>query len=150
MSEQTEVNTALVPSSTVKPGSPSDGVRQLPYAWAGLWSIAVEELGNFYQRCVARGEQVLKAPPAAERAAAEPQAPEAVASRRAAAPRRIRPMTIVNAFGAVESYHFDLNVDQLLPTKEELDAIAERVEVLAREVDALVEQRKAELPGSQE
>jgi polyhydroxyalkanoate synthesis regulator phasin len=30
----------------------------------------------------------------------------------------------------------------LLPTREELDALTERVEALSREVDALVEQRQ--------
>ena len=32
----------------------------------------------------------------------------------------------------------------ILPTKQELDALSERVEALSREVDALVEQRKQE------
>ena len=35
-----------------------------------------------------------------------------------------------------------INVDRLLPTKEELEALIERVEALSREVDALVDQRQ--------
>ncbi len=44
----------------------------------------------------------------------------------------------------VESYHIDLNAEGILPTKQELDALSERVEALAREVEALVEQRQEE------
>jgi hypothetical protein len=73
----------------------------------------------------------------------EPPAPDAGAtSPKPATSRAIRPMSIFNAFGAVESYHFDLNVNQLLPTKAEFDALLERVEALSREVDALAKQRE--------
>jgi hypothetical protein len=65
-----------------------------------------------------------------------------VSQPRTAASRAVRPLSIVNAFGAVESYHIDLNVDRILPTKEELDALIERVEALSGEVDALVERKR--------
>jgi polyhydroxyalkanoate synthesis regulator phasin len=51
-------------------------------------------------------------------------------------------MSVFNAFGAVESYHIDLNAEGLLPTKQEVDALSERVEALAHEVEALVKQRE--------
>jgi polyhydroxyalkanoate synthesis regulator phasin len=51
-------------------------------------------------------------------------------------------MSVFNAFGAVESYHIDLNAEGILPTKQELDDLSERVEALSREVDALAKQRK--------
>lgn len=122
---------------------PLAGVRQLAYAWIGMWGAAAEDLGSFYRRCVTRGEQIMNAKPPAATSEAEPHPLEAAASQpRATASRAIRPMSIFNAFGAVESYHIDLNVDRLLPTKDELEAVIERVEALSREVDALLEQRK--------
>ncbi len=146
MSEQSEVIVPAPPSSTHQRGSLLDGVRQLACAWVGMWGVASEDLGNFYQRCVARGEQLLKAqPPLARPAqpALPPQEPDVVVSRaKSTAPRRVQPTTIMNAFGAVESYYIDLNAEKILPTKQELDALTERVEALSREVDALVEQRK--------
>jgi len=143
MSEQSEVVVPMMPSSTVKRGGLLAGARQLAYAWVGMWSVASDDLGNFYQRCVARGEQIMNAKPPATQPEAKPHPLEAVVSQpRTAASRAIRPLSIVNAFGAVESYHIDLNADKILPTKEELDALLERVEALSREVDALVEQRQ--------
>ncbi len=143
MSEQSEVVVPTIPSSTVEHGGLLVGARQLAYAWVGLWGVASEDLGNFYQRCVARGEQIMNAKPPATPPEAQPHPLEAVVSPpRTPASRAIRPMSIFNAFGAVESYHIDLNVDRILPTKEELDALSERVEALSREVDALVEQRR--------
>ena len=145
MSDQSEaIVTTLVPSDPIPRSNPLDSVRQLTYAWVGLWAVASEDLGNFFQRCVARGEQMLNAPPAATALEETALAHDAAADPKKAAPKSVRPTTIVNAFGAVESYHFDLNIDQLLPTKEELDALAERVEALSREVNALVEQHQVE------
>ncbi len=145
MSEQNEVIVPTTPTSTVEHGGLVDGVRQLAYAWVGMWGVASEDLGNFYQRCVARGEQLLKAPAPATRPAATPLEPDAAAGRaKSAAPRRVQPTTIMNAFSAVESYHIDLNAEGILPTNQELDALSERVEALSREVDALVERRKQE------
>ncbi len=146
MSEQSEIMSPAASASASQPNSFPDGLRQLACAWVGLWSVAVEDLGTFYQRCVARGEQVLEAQarPSAAQPEVKPLASEAVAKReKAAAPRRVQPTTIMNAFGAVESYHIDLNAERLLPTKEELNALSERVDALAREVDALLEQRKS-------
>ena len=145
MTEQSEVHVPTVPSSTVPRSGLLDGARQLAYAWVGLWGVTSDDLGNFYQRCVARGEQLLNAKSSAARPEVQPLPSDAVASQSTtAASRRIRPVSIVNAFGAVKSYHIDLNVNRELPTKEELDALIERVEALSREVDALVEQRKQE------
>jgi hypothetical protein len=144
MSEQSEASLTRT-SSTARGSGPLAGVRHLAYAWVGLWVVASDDLGHFYQRCVARGEQIVNSKPPAAPPEAETHPSEAAASRpRAAASRAIRPMSIVNVFGAVESYHIDLNADQLLPTKEELDALSKRVEALSREVDALLEQRQPE------
>ncbi len=143
MSEQSEATVTKTPSSTAQNSGGLDSVRQLAYAWVGMWGVASEDLANFYQRCVARGEQLLKAQAPAARPAVTPPEPDAAVSRaKSAAPRRIQPTTIMNAFSAVESYHIDLNAEGILPTKQELDALTERVEALSREVDALVEQRK--------
>ena len=142
MSEQNEM-VGTTASPTAAPSDPLGGMRQLAYAWVGMWGVAAEDFGKFYQRCVARGEQLLKAQAPAAPPAETPQEPDAVVSRaKSAAPRRIQPTTIMNAFGAVESYHIDLNAEKILPTKQELDALTERVEALSREVDALVEQRQ--------
>ncbi len=144
MTDQSEVIVPATPSSTAQRSGLLDGVRQLAYAWVGLWGVASDDLSNFYQRCVARGEQTLNA-----RLAAQPDVPSqvpyaALGQPSTAASRRIRPMSIINAFGAVESYHIDVNADGVLATKAEFDALLERVEALSREVDALVDQRKQE------
>jgi hypothetical protein len=143
MSEQSEVFVATTPSSTAERNDPLAGVRQLAYAWIGLWGVAAEVFSNFYQRCAARGEQILQAKPSSPRPELNPSAPDAAATElRKPTPKVIRPMSVFNAFGAVESYHIDLNAEGLLPTKQEFDTLSERVEVLAREVDALVKQRE--------
>ena len=143
MSEQSEVIASVTSSPAGRRSGPLDGVRQLAYAWVGLWGVAREDLGNFYQRCVVRGEQIMNSKPPAAQPEAKPQPLEAVVSQpRTAAARAVRPVSIVNAFGAVESYHIDLNADRILPTQEELEALIERVEALSREVDALAEQRQ--------
>ena len=143
MSEQSEASVTKTPSSTARSSGLADGVRQLAYAWVGLWVVASEDLGNFYQRCVVRGEQIMNSKPLATQAEANSHSPEAVVSQpRTTASRAIRPMSIFNAFGAVESYHIDLNAEKILPTKEEFDALIERVEALSREVDALAERRE--------
>jgi hypothetical protein len=110
----------------------------LAYAWVGLWSVAAEDCGKFFQRCVARGEQIMQAQPPA----VQPEAPATESKK--TAPKSIRPMSVFNAFGAVESYHIDLNVAGILPTQQELEALTERVEVLSREVEALAKQRQPE------
>jgi hypothetical protein len=141
MSEQSEAIVITTSASTAQPSSLLVGVRQLACAWVGMWGVASEDLGHFYERCVARGEQILNA----RLTTVQPEVNQldaAVAAPKAAAVRRIRPVSIVNAFGAVESYHIDLNAAGLLPTKEEIDALSERVEALAREVDALAKQRE--------
>ena len=147
MSEQTKAIAAAPPSSVVERGDPLAGVRQLAYAWIGLWGVAAEDLGDFYQRCVARGEQIMQAKPSASRPDMKPSVPDAAADAAAMGPKKptpkvIRPMSVFNAFGAVESYHIDLNAEGLLPTKQEVDALSERVEALAHEVEALVKQRE--------
>ena len=147
MSEQSEVTTPTVPSA-VKRGGLFDSARQLACAWIGLWGVASDELGSFYQRCVARGEQLLNVPASATRPAVKPSAVKLPASEanltqsKTTGLRPIRPMSVFNAFGAVESYHFDLNAEELLPTKQELAALNERIEALSREVDALAKQRE--------
>ena len=144
MSEQNEM-VGTTASPTAAPSDPLGGMRQLAYAWVGMWGVAAEDFGKFYQRCVARGEQLLNAQPPAAQPAVKPPAPDTgVTPLKSAVPKKIRPMSVFNAFGAVESYHIDLNAEGLLPTKQELDALSERVEALSREVDALIEQRKQE------
>ena len=143
MSEQSEVIASVTSSPAGRRSGPLDGVRQLVYAWVGLWGVASEDLGNFCQRCVVRGEQIMNSKLPATQSEAKPNPLEAVVSQpRTAASRAVRPVSIVNAFGAVESYHIDLNVDRILPTQEELEALNERVEALSREVNALVDQRQ--------
>jgi len=142
MTEQNEVIGPTTTSSTVPRSNLLDNVRQLAYAWVGMWSVVSDDAGNFYQRCVARGEQVLNAKSSAAQPDGQLQMPDTVMSQPiTAASRRIRPLSIFNAFGAVETYHLDLNVDRELPTKAELDALIEQVEALSREVDALADQR---------
>jgi polyhydroxyalkanoate synthesis regulator phasin len=141
MSEQPEATVAATTPPTVQP-DPLGSVRQLAYAWVGLWGVAAEDLGSFYQRCVVRGEQIMKSQASAS-PEVKPPAPEAaVTDPKKKTPKNIRPMSIFNAFGAVESYHIDLNAEGLLPTKAEVDALTERVETLAREVAALSEQHE--------
>ncbi len=143
MSEQSEaLNTTASPAAA--PSEPLVSMRQWACAWVGLWGVAAEDLGKFYQRCVARGEQLLKAQPSAAQSAMKLPAPVTdVTPPKSTVPKVIRPMSVFNAFGAVESYHVDLNAAGLLPTKQELDALSERVEALAREVDTLAKQREA-------
>jgi polyhydroxyalkanoate synthesis regulator phasin len=141
MSEQTE---AIVPAqAAAQPRNPLTSVRQLAYASVGMWSVAAEDVGRFYQRCVVRGEQLLNAKPPAAQPAVRLPVPEGAAAPPKTAARAIRPLSVFNAFGAVESYHIDLNVEGLLPTKQDLDALSERVEALAREVDALAKQHES-------
>ena len=143
MSEQSEMTVPTTASSTGRPGASSADVRQLAYAWVGLWDIASEELGSFYQRCVARGAQIMNAKSSATLPQVKEPARDATAvDPKQAGPKSVRPTTILNAFGAVESYHIDLNVEELLPTKQAFDALSERVEALAREVDELAQQRE--------
>ena len=143
MSEQSEAIISAKPSSTARRGGLLDGVRHLAYAWVGLWGVAGEDIGNFYGRCVARGEQILNArPPIVQPEVKSPTPDATVKQPKTAGSRNIRPLSIFNAFGAVESYHFDLNAEGLLPTKQEFDALNERVEALARDVDALAKQRE--------
>ncbi len=132
MSEQNDTIIDPTPSATSARGDPLAGVRQLAYAWVGLWGVAAEDFGKFYQRCVARGEQIMNLKPSASQPEAKPPAPDAaVTESKKVAPKVIRPMSIVNAFGAVESYHIDLNAEELLPTKQAFDALSARVETLA-------------------
>jgi hypothetical protein len=142
MSEQSEALVAIPPASTARPGGLLVGVRQLACAWVGLWDVASEDLGSFYQRCVARGEQIMNSKSSATLPEVNPPTPDALAHPKKTASRVIRPMSVFNAFGAVESYHIDLNAEGLLPTKQDLDALSARVEALAREVDALARQRE--------
>ncbi len=138
-------NVAIVPAaaSNADRNTAGDGLRQLAYAWIGLWSVASEDLGLLYRRCVSRGEQIVKAKvPVAQPGEKSPAPDIAPTSPKAATPKVIRPMSVFNAFGAVESYHIDLNVEELLPTKREFDALSERVEALASEVEFLVRQRE--------
>jgi len=142
MFEQSEVVVTAVP--TTQPHDPSESMRQLTYAWVGLWSVAAEDFGKFYQRCVARGEQIVSSKPPAPQPEAKPPAPDAAGTEpKKATPKTIRPMSVFNAFGAVESYNIELNAKELLPTKQEVDALTERVEALAREVEALIKQRES-------
>ena len=143
MSEQSEAILPAAPTSTVKRGGVLDDVRQLAYAWVGLLGVAGEDIGNFYRRCVARGEHILNARlPIVQPEVKSPTPDTEVKQPKTAGSRNIRPLSIFNAFGAVESYHFDLNAEGLLPTKQELDALNERVETLTREVEALARERE--------
>ncbi len=141
MSEQTEASVPMAPATPDRPTDLLTDVRQLAYAWIGLWGVAAEDVGKFYQRCVARGEQIMKARPVPRPEAKMSPSEAEVTEPKKRTPKTIRPMSVFNAFGAVESYHIDLNVEGLLPTKQELDALSERVEALAREVDELARQR---------
>ncbi len=141
MSEQSEATTPPAPS-TVKRGGLFDSVRQLACAWIGMWGVASDELGSLYERCVARGEQLLHVPASPRRPAVKlPVSEDKLTPPKTTGLRPIRPMSVFNAFGAVESYHFDLNAEELLPTKQELSALSERIEALSREVEALARQR---------
>ena len=145
MSEQSEVIVPATPASTVQGNGPLDGVRQLALAWIGLWGVANDDLGNFYQRCVTRGAQILNAKPWTTQPEVKSPTPEAAMTQpRKPTSKVIRPMSVFNMFGAVKSYHIDLDDEGILPTKQELDTLTERVEALSREVGALVEQRKQE------
>ncbi len=145
MSEQSEVIISAKPSSTIRRGGLLDDVRQLACAWVGLWGVAGEDIGNFYGRCVARGEQMLNARAPAVQPEVKSSAPDTTVKQpKTAGNRRIRPLSIFNAFGAVESYHIELNAEEILPTRQELDALNERVEALSREVDALAKQREGD------
>ena len=140
MPEQSEVVVTTVPSSTGKRSGLLDGVRQLTYAWVGVWGVASDDIGNFYSRCVARGEQLLNARPPATR----PEVNTVVSQPIAAAAGRGGPVSWINAFVVVKPSRIDLNVEGGLPTKAEFDALIERVEALSGEVDALVDRRKQE------
>ncbi len=141
MSEQNEVTRPTVPA--MKRGGLFDNVRQLACAGIGLWGVASDELGSFYQRCVTRGEQLLNTPTSATRPAVKSPASEAKETQpKTKGLRPIRPMSVFNAFGAVDSYHIELNAEELLPTKQELAALSERIEALSREVEALAKQRE--------
>ncbi len=143
MSEHNEAIIIPASSATSERGDPLVGVHQLACAWVGLWGVAAEDFGKFYQRCVARGEQIMNSKPPAPQPMVKPPAPDAaVTEPKKMAPKVIRPMSIFNAFGAVESYHIDLNAEELLPTKQVFDALSARVETLAHEVDALAKQRE--------
>ena len=143
MSEQSEAIMSTASSSAVKRSGPLDGARQLACAWVGLWGVASDGLGNFYGRCVARGEQMLNVQLPAARPDVQSQEPDAVISQPSTAvSRRSRPVSVINAFVVVKPSRIDVNYDRELPTKEEFDALIERIEVLSREVDALVDRRK--------
>ena len=143
LSEQGDGISSATPSSTVKRGSPFASLRQLTYAWVGLWGVASDDLGNFYSRCVARGEQILNTQQPTARPEVIPHTPDIAASQpNPAVSKRRQPASIINAFAVVKPYHIDVNVAGGLPTKEEFDALLKRVEALAREVDTLVKQRE--------
>ena len=145
MSEQSEATVSATPPSTAQGDVLLSRARQLAYAWVGMWVVASGDLGAFYQRCVARGEQIMNAKPPATQPDVKPLTLEAAVTHpKKPTSKNVRPMSVFNMFGAVESYHIDLNAEGILPTKQELDALSERVEALAREVDALIEQRKQE------
>ena len=66
MSDQNgAIVTTSTPSDAATRTNPLDSVRQLTYAWVGMWAVASDDLGNFIQRCVARGEQIMNASSAA-------------------------------------------------------------------------------------
>ena len=105
-------------------GSLADGVRRLAYASLGLISVMSDDVGSFYEKCVARGEQ---------------KAREARASRRGRqAARRPRRKTA----GAGQPIAAMLDRSKLA-TKSEMDALIARVDALSREIDALAEQRRS-------
>ena len=122
-----------------------DGVRQLTYAWVGVWGIASDDLGDFYSRCVTRGEQIVRARLPVARPRVKPQAPDtAVSQPSATASGRGRPVSWINAFVVVRPSRTEVYVDSGLPTKADFDALIERVDALSREVEALADQRKQE------
>ena len=101
------------------------GVRHLTYAWIGAVGIVGEEVGEFYKRCVARGEQVTN------------EARESARSRRAqwrSARQRETP--------AKTEQPVDALLDRSgLATKSEINALIDQVDALSREVDALAQKR---------
>ena len=144
MSEQSEVIVPASPSSAIKRSLLLDSVRQLTYAWIGVWGVANDDIGNFYSRCVARGEQIMKAGPLVAQPQVDPQAPDTVVSQPGATTSgRGRPVSVINAFVVFKPSRTEVKVDGL-PTKAEFDALAERVDALSREVEALAAQRKEE------
>ena len=124
MAQHHEVTKSKAAAGTPQRGSLVDGVRRLAYASLGLFSVMTDEVGTFYEKCVARGEQKAK---------------EARASTRERhAVRRTRRKTA----GVGQPIAAVLNRSGLA-TKSEMDALSARVDALAHEIDILVEQRKA-------
>ena len=115
---------AKAAAGTPQRGSLGNGVRRLAYASLGLFSVMTDEVGTFYEKCVARGEQQVK-----EARAAARERPAARQTRRKTA-RAGQPIAAV--------------LDRSgLATKSEMDALSAQVDALAREIDMLAEQRKS-------
>ena len=145
MSEQREVIVSATPSPAVKRGGLLDGMRQLAYAWVGVWIVASDDLGNFYSRCVTRGERIVRGRLPVARPQVKPQAAETGVSQPiAAASGRGKPVSWINAFVVVRPSRTEVYVDSGLPIKADFDALIERVDALSREVETLADQNKKE------
>ena len=115
-----------VKKTEAAPGAPqrdnlADGLRRLAYASVGLFGVMSDEVGAFYEKCVARGEQRAKE----SRASAH--------GRQAARRTRTKPVTAKQPITAVLAR-------SRLATKSEMDALSARVDALAREIDVLAAQ----------
>ena len=125
--------------------TPFDGMRQLTYAWLGLFGLASDEFGDFYNRCVARGAETVKARRFAVRLGVRSNAPEStVIDPSDEALDRTVPATktVMNAFVVFSSNVVVRPKTAAQATQTEIDALNERVEALSREVDTLVDQHK--------
>ncbi len=127
MAHYHEVRETEAASGTPQRSSLVDGVRRLAYASLGLFSVMSDEVGTFYEKCAARGEQKAK---------------EARASvREQQAARRTRRKT------AGSGQPITAVLDRSgLATKSEMEALIARVDALAHEIDVLAEQRQSRPP----
>ncbi len=107
------------PPAATQHGGRLDVVRQPSYAWLGAFDVVREEIDGFYQRCVAHGEQTMRARRSTAPSTVPSKAPEAMASQ-----------------------PIDVLLDRTgLATKSEINALIERLDALSREIDALADQR---------
>ena len=146
MSEPSEGPTPATPSSAAKRGSVFDGVRQLGYAWIGACDVVREDIGDFYTRCVAHGEQIVSGGPLT----IQPRVIHKVSRSAADGPDEVEPDHAEAAKKTWITALFVFYTDVVarpksrdLATKTEISALIEQDDALCREVDTLAEQRHA-------
>jgi hypothetical protein len=144
MSEPSEVTAPATPSAAAKRGSLLNGVRQLSYAWIGAFDVVREDVGDFYTRCAARGEQIVSGGPLTIR----PRAIHRVSRSEVDHPGEAEPDRAAPAtktwITALFVFYSDVMVRPKardLATKTEINALIEQVDALSREVDALTDRR---------